>query len=138
MTAALDPKQLQVLREALLSEREALLRRMAGHQGEATRIQHAAEVLKQANEGGRGSESDREVDLALTDRERLDLAQVSEALKRLEGEDDFGICVDCGADIAYERLRVRPQALRCVVCEGRHEGHRVETRGFGGARPSTL
>ncbi len=138
MTAALDPKQLQVLREALLSEREALLRRMAGHQGEATRIQHAAEMLTQANEEGRGAGSDREVDLALTDRERLDLAQVTEALKRLEADDDFGVCVDCGADIAYERLRVRPQALRCVGCEGRHEGHRVETRGFGGSRPSTL
>lgn len=137
MTTALDTQHINGLREALLSEREALLNRMAGHQGDATRIQHAAEMLTQANEEGRGAGSDREVDLALTDRERLELAQVTEALKRLDSE-DYGICVDCGSDIAYERLQVRPQALRCVPCEGRHEGHRVETRGFGGTRPSTL
>ncbi len=137
MSTALDTSRLAALKAALLDRREALLARMAEHQGESTRIQHAEEVLSRANEEGHAAGADREVDLALTDRERLDLAHVTDALKRLDS-DDFGVCIDCGSDIAFERLQVMPQALRCVSCEGRHEGHSVESRGFAGTRPSTL
>jgi DnaK suppressor protein len=137
MSNVLDLPRRTALRTALLQKREALLARMAAHQGDATRVQHAQEVLSQANEDGHAADADREVDLALTDHERVELAQVGAALQRLDS-DDYGVCIDCGVDIAYERLQVQPQATRCVACEGHHEGHRVETRGFAGTRPATL
>lgn len=30
-------------------------------------------------------------------------------------------CVDCNDDIGYQRLRVQPDAVRCVDCQERHE-----------------
>ena len=76
--------------------------------------------------------ADREVDLAFTDQERLELADIGLALQRLDG-DDYGLCVDCGEAIAFERLRVQPQALRCIGCEQARE-----TRAGGAARHATL
>ena len=37
------------------------------------------------------------------------------ALKRLE-EDEFGYCMDCGDDIAKERLEFNPATLKCISC----------------------
>jgi RNA polymerase-binding transcription factor DksA len=28
----------------------------------------------------------------------------------------FGLCVDCGNAIPFDRLQAKPQALRCVAC----------------------
>ena len=44
--------------------------------------------------------------------------QVERALERLR-EGNYGICEDCGQEIPAERLRVRPEATRCVGCQGR-------------------
>lgn len=30
----------------------------------------------------------------------------------------YGECVDCGQDIAPERLSAQPTAMRCVICQG--------------------
>ncbi|PXW92770.1 TraR/DksA family transcriptional regulator [Sphaerotilus hippei] len=137
MTTVLDPPRRAALRQALLQQREALLDRMATHQGDTTRIQHAREVLEQAQEDGRAADADREVDLVLTDHDRLNLAHLSAALQRMDHE-GYGVCVDCGCEIAFERLLAQPQALRCVPCEQRHEGSQAGGRGFPGHRPATL
>ena len=39
-------------------------------------------------------------------------------------DDDYGLCTDCGVGIPFDRLKIEPQALRCVACESRHEGAR--------------
>jgi RNA polymerase-binding transcription factor DksA len=33
----------------------------------------------------------------------------------------YGLCVDCGAGIGFERLHAEPEAARCVECQRRHE-----------------
>jgi len=42
------------------------------------------------------------------------------ARERIAGG-EYGICVDCGGDIAFERLKATPSALRCIDCQSRHE-----------------
>ena len=37
------------------------------------------------------------------------------ALKRLR-EPDYGVCIECGRDIAFVRLREDPDALHCWDC----------------------
>ncbi len=37
------------------------------------------------------------------------------ALQRIE-EGDFGYCVECGAEIATERLDVDPATFKCISC----------------------
>jgi RNA polymerase-binding transcription factor DksA len=42
-------------------------------------------------------------------------AQLRAALERLRAP-DFGVCIDCGKDIAYVRLEADPDALHCQDC----------------------
>ena len=49
-----------------------------------------------------------------------ELRAVEAALARLH-EPDFGLCVDCDAEIPYARLSANPTAMRCVDCQARHE-----------------
>ena len=44
-----------------------------------------------------------------------------EAARRRLHTPEFGICVDCEADIPYTRLRANPTAIRCVSCQERFE-----------------
>lgn len=37
----------------------------------------------------------------------------------------YGECVDCGKEIAYERLRAYPTAKRCIDCQHEHERRRA-------------
>lgn len=133
--ATLDAAQRGSLREVLLARRQALLDSLALHTGGASRTQHAREVLQQDGDDAPARAADREVDLAFTDQERLELAAIGQALQRLEAgaAGDYGLCDDCGAAIAFERLQVQPQALRCIGCEQARE-----TRAGGAARHATL
>mgnify|MGYP006283089567 CR=1 FL=1 len=85
------------------------------HQG-ASRVEHAHALLQDDDEATRQHAMDREVDLGLSDRDAAELAAVSRALRNLH-EGRYGLCVTCGADIPFERLKVEPQAARCVACE---------------------
>jgi DnaK suppressor protein len=33
----------------------------------------------------------------------------------------YGTCVDCGEEIPLMRLRAKPEAIRCVHCQEKHE-----------------
>lgn len=56
---------------------------------------------------------------------RRELNQIDAALTRMD-EGEYGVCVDCGADIPMERLEALPYATRCEEDATRHE---IETRG---------
>jgi DnaK suppressor protein len=73
-----------------------------------------------------------DVELERLGMKRRELRQVDGALARL-ATDDYGICEDCGADIAEERLEIQPFATRCVDCERKREvdAKRVEDTGRG-------
>lgn len=63
----------------------------------------------------------------LTDFDNEIARRHGEAMREIEGalqrihDPYFGICVDCGDDIAIERLRAFPTAIRCVTCQGMRE-----------------
>jgi DnaK suppressor protein len=52
-------------------------------------------------------------------REKLSRMDVAE--RKLE-EGSYGICEDCGEEIAVERLSVQPFAICCVKCQEKREG----------------
>ena len=62
--------------------------------------------------------SDREVNDRLVQLLSENREQVERALSRL-AEGKYGECEDCGQRIPTERLRFRPEATRCVDCQGR-------------------
>jgi DnaK suppressor protein len=122
MTTHLTAGQRALLQASLTQRQHELDRRLAHHHGGVSRVEHAREVLLQDGDDAPQRDADREVDLALTDLETQELGRVSEALRRLQTP-GFGQCADCGEDIAFDRLKVEPWALRCVPCETVREGH---------------
>jgi DnaK suppressor protein len=120
MDSNLTASRFGLLRCALLARREVLLSELTLRQGGESRVQHARDVLQQDADDAVAHGADREVDLALTDHERHELAEIGAALQRL-ASGDYGVCIDCGTDIGFERLQALPQALRCVACESVRE-----------------
>lgn len=61
-----------------------------------------------------------DIELALIEMRANTLAKVNEALQRLE-EGNYGNCFECGKEIAENRLRALPFAVRCKNCEEARE-----------------
>ena len=55
-----------------------------------------------------------------------------EAARERMSSGEYGVCVDCGRDIGFERLRATPSAIRCIDCQTRHE------KTYGGATAPSL
>lgn len=116
MKQTLAPDELQALRSSLQTRRTTLTEQQRGHLAGQSRAEHAREVLLQDGDDAPQRDADREVDLATTDREVVDLAAIDAALQRLD-QGVFGQCAGCGEPMALARLRLTPHALRCVACE---------------------
>lgn len=57
------------------------------------------------------------------------LARIDRALRKLkEAPDDFGLCDECGDEIAPKRLEVMPWATLCTECQGARDPKRGTTR----------
>ncbi|HXZ87183.1 MAG TPA: TraR/DksA family transcriptional regulator [Candidatus Binataceae bacterium] len=61
-------------------------------------------------------ERDREINFILSDRERVKIKQVDDALARME-EGSYGVCESCGLEIAEERLAAMPFTRLCRDCQ---------------------
>ena len=120
MSTHLTVGQRALLEAELLRRQGELDRQLAEHQGGLSRAEHAREFLAQDSDDVSHREAEREMDMALGDREIAELGAVSAALRRLK-EDRYGQCIDCGEAIAFDRLKVEPWALRCVSCEALRE-----------------
>lgn len=99
----------------------ALRARLAG---EMTRIsERSAEELFVAGDlhvpthpADQAAESlDREVAVIAAEKTLIDA--VDKALERLK-QGKYGVCAECGAEIAAERLDALPCATQCVACAG--------------------
>lgn len=62
----------------------------------------------------------REVDFALMQMKSETLAKIDEAMRRLE-HGSYGVCAECGAEIAAARLQALPFATRCRSCQEQQE-----------------
>jgi RNA polymerase-binding transcription factor len=62
----------------------------------------------------------REVDFALMQMKSETLAKIDEAVRRLE-HGSYGVCADCGTEIAEARLNALPFASLCRVCQEQQE-----------------
>jgi DnaK suppressor protein len=60
----------------------------------------------------------------LGDRDRRLAHSIEDALRRMRTNEDFGICIDCGCEIPFERLRAVPWTMRCAGDETRNEGYK--------------
>ena len=105
-------------RKSLLALKQALLKAQeTGDQAEQTVELDQARV-------GRLSRMDAMQAQAMSKetgrRRRQKLIQIEAALRRIE-EDDYGICQECGEDIATARLEADPTVLLCIECASARE-----------------
>jgi DnaK suppressor protein len=71
-----------------------------------------------ADAGSNLSETER-VEAVLTVAKQQ-LAEVLDALHRIEA-DGYGDCADCGKPVPEGRLEAKPEAARCVACQGKRD-----------------
>ena len=57
-----------------------------------------------------------DIDHADVSRDMTELRALDAARERIE-QGSYGVCLDCGAEIEFERLRAAPAALRCIGCQ---------------------
>ena len=57
-------------------------------------------------------------------RRELELKRIASALSRIN-EDEYGYCVNCGEEIAENRLQVDPSAPLCIDCASQSETRRL-------------
>lgn len=76
----------------------------------------------EAPDSGDRSVADLEADLEAADIQRHgDALEGVMASRTRLADGSYGVCIDCDADIDFERLKVNPTALRCVECQSQFE-----------------
>lgn len=108
--------QLQAMRASLLEQ----LRQQRG--GEISRADAAAAAEARSIAQGDWAQTDAERDLAvaLEERELAELNQIAAALARIT-DGSYGECTACGADVGVARLQANPVAERCIACQTKLE-----------------
>ena len=113
--------------DELQSFRESLLRLRARLEGDVTQLTEGALGSENiANSGSvskvpthpadaAGDNFDQEFDLTMIENERETLAQISEALERIEAK-TYGLCGECGGNISKPRLQALPYTNVCIDC----------------------
>lgn len=118
---ALTQQQSQQLARRIEERRETLLAEL---REDAARAQDHpyAEHAGLAPDAG-----DESVATLIADLEQADMTRDLDEFRQLEAARErlktggYGICIDCGSDVGFERLKAFPAALRCVQCQERHE-----------------
>ena len=112
----MDAKDLQFFKETLNGMLEDILRKSEATLEDMT---ESGEVY--ADPADRATaESDRAFTLRLRDRERKLIKKIQKAINRIE-DGEFGICLECGDDIAIPRLKARPMTTLCINCKSKQE-----------------
>ena len=106
----------EALKQMLISRQRELLGDLKG------KMRSVRDEGSRQNRGGLnpGDTSDVEIqddlEFALIQMKAETASKINEALVRLE-EGRYGLCFECGDEIAQPRLRALPFAVRCKDCE---------------------
>jgi DnaK suppressor protein len=118
---ALSRKQIEEL-GAMIEARYRALREELVREVARARDEQYADLAGATHDSGEESLAHLVVDLdqAEISRDVSELRELEAARRRI-ADGNYGLCVDCGADIPLERLRAQPGAARCIACQDRHE-----------------
>jgi len=108
-----------------LTKRRTALAEEIGRKLSASRDKLGSASIDQIIEGGDYASADAMagLDLAEAQRDIQELRDVDAARGRL-ADGSYGVCVDCGEDIADARLMAYPTATRCTACQTAYEKRR--------------
>lgn len=87
---------------------------------EIPRLEELVRPVAPDNAIGRVSRMDTIVNQSVSETQlskaRVRLARLNEALRRVDDDPDFGLCIDCGEPIPMARLKAMPETQYCVKC----------------------
>jgi RNA polymerase-binding transcription factor DksA len=118
----LTQHQTKELGKLIDQRRNVLVGELREDAARAAREQPYAEHAGPAPDSG-----DESVATLIADLEQADMTRDLGEFRALESarerikDGGYGICMDCGSDVGYERLKAFPGALRCIQCQERHE-----------------
>jgi RNA polymerase-binding protein DksA len=69
-----------------------------------------------------------DLDQAEATRDISELRTLEAARQRI-AEGSYGLCINCGEEIGYARLRANPAAERCITCQTRFERTHASSAG---------
>ncbi len=119
--------QLNTFQQRLQQQRQELidqLTRLRG--GEVNRSEASAEHFGHVEDSRAQVATEREMEFAMDEHETAAIRVIDLALQRI-GAGVYGDCMDCGTEIAMERLEASPQALRCIACQEKLESAKPAT-----------
>ncbi|MBP8895123.1 MAG: TraR/DksA C4-type zinc finger protein [Ottowia sp.] len=118
MTQALTAPQRDELKQLLLARRKELQRQMTQNLDNLAPSDSGDSVSQ--DDDARLKNQTREVDGALTAMDADELARIDRALEAMD-DGEYGVCVVCGKDIPFERLKVEPMTQHCIVDKAKLE-----------------
>jgi RNA polymerase-binding transcription factor DksA len=121
MKRAMTQRQLKPLLEQLARREQDLRTRIADE------MQRTGTEDYEQLHGVVGDEADRafvetavDIETGRAEQQIRELREIEAARERV-AQGTFGICIDCGGPIEYERLRIYTHAVRCAECQTLHE-----------------
>jgi len=120
-----ETPEVKVVLATLRFKRSELLTQIAQQRGgTVSRVEMAYDHFYQSEDSRAETNSARDLEFALNERETEELAAIDDALSRLESG-NYGQCVDCLELIAPERLKATPEVSRCLICQEKFEHQKI-------------
>ena len=93
---------------------------IAAIKAEIPRFKELLKPVAPDNAIGRISRMDNIVNQSVIEAQyskaKVRMVRLQEALKRVDEDEDFGLCIDCGDPIPIARLKAMPETEMCVEC----------------------
>ena len=110
-TSSRKPDKYRDIRVDLEKQRAVLLEEAGETITNRTDVQAFPDLSDQAS-----AEMEQNFVIRLKEREQKLLKKIDEALDRI-ATNSYGICVRCGEEIPYPRLKARPVTTLCIDCK---------------------
>ena len=109
------------MKAELLKERERVSQLIQRETEQRSILSDTGDHESGNHPGDEGTETfEKEKSLAIQGNLEVILEEVDQALKKLEAG-TYGQCEECGKEIPFERLEVRPQSTQCIACKSKVE-----------------
>lgn len=132
MNGHLTKKQLNELKQIVIAEKERIQNKLNLEQPhmKIAETSSGRDEVDSAND-----DIMRHSELRFATRESLYLKKILKTIDHME-TDEYGMCEECGAQIAFTRLKARPTSTMCIGCK--EESERDEMQSYGGRISKSL
>jgi RNA polymerase-binding protein DksA len=117
----LSESQLALLKNKLREQQVELRAEVQGERAESD-SERARRSAREVQDRGDEANTDqwREANAAMIDHHVEEISGIQAALSRVDSG-TYGLCVDCGESIGFQRLQAYPSANRCLECQSKAE-----------------